>query len=506
MARLRAEVAAFREGKDNAFFVRVLREWQGDAHGRALVRLSIVGMARKRDERVCIEVTMRGVTANNWYHVSQQVRKEAISAWRETAAGIAQNRRRKEQTEEKRAAERSRVATLIQAVWRSHSTRKVLWTQSGRGRYLSFFVSEAGRAASTGRYERLFWLADRWPALTQHEVFAATLEGGGGGEGLLHLACRATAHRCVELCLQREADVHGVTPAGLTPLHYLALYRAPSRGDRANYGYGGSLTAMDDHDRNAENYYGGGPHRRSQTSTAVVAVPPTTSPGPSSPNSAISAPTGQRGSGVTLPNDRSVVARQQQQRQLERQYQQQQRKLSADRSARTIADMLLDAGADPDAVDGDGNTPLLTAAKTGAAVLCEILLARGANPCARNNSGSNALLLAVDGDNSAENSACVQVLLDAGSDPHETGPDGTVALHVSARKGQTELDLTDAAGRTALHVASQDGKVNALGELLGRSVNVDAKDAMGETALHYAAYSGKVLQYNERNAQHWYLW
>ncbi|CBN73906.1 ankyrin 2,3/unc44 [Ectocarpus siliculosus] len=198
--------------------------------------------------------------------------------------------------------------------------------------------------------------------------------------------------------------------------------------------------------------------------------------------------------------------------------------------------MLLDAGAKPDAVDGDGNTPLLTAAKTGAAVLCEILLARGADPRARNKSGSNALLLAVDGDNSAENSACVQVLLDAGSDPHETGPDGTVALHVSAHKGQTEvlwsllqhgarvdvadvsgltplayavsndhgdatgllcdyganLDLVDAAGRTALHVASQDGKVNALAELLGRSVNVDAKDAMGETALHYAAYSGKV--------------
>ncbi|CAM9103917.1 unnamed protein product [Ectocarpus sp. 13 AM-2016] len=198
--------------------------------------------------------------------------------------------------------------------------------------------------------------------------------------------------------------------------------------------------------------------------------------------------------------------------------------------------MLLDAGANPDAVDADGNTPLLTAAKTGAAVLCQILLARGADPRARNNSGSNALLLAVDGDNPAENSACVQVLLDAGSDPHETGPDGTVALHVSAEKGRTEvlwsllqhgahvdvadvsgltplayavsndhadatgflcdygadLDLADAAGRTALHVASKDGMVNALGELLGRSVNVDAKDARGETALHYAAYSGKV--------------
>lgn len=52
MARLRVEVEAFRKGKDDAFFGRVLREWQRDAHGRALVRRSIVGMARKRDERV----------------------------------------------------------------------------------------------------------------------------------------------------------------------------------------------------------------------------------------------------------------------------------------------------------------------------------------------------------------------------------------------------------------------------------------------------------------------
>ncbi|CAM9964078.1 unnamed protein product, partial [Ectocarpus sp. 12 AP-2014] len=174
---------------------------------------------------------------------------------------------------------------------------------------------------------RLFWLADRWPALTQHEVFAAMLEGGGGGEGLLHLACRATAHRCVELCLQREADVHAVTPAGLTPLHCLALYQAPPRGDRTHHGFGTSLTAMDDHDRYSEDDYSGSPSRRSETSTIVVAVPPTTAPRPSSPNSAISAITGQCGLGATLPDCRSVAT--QQQRQQERQYQQQQRKLSA---------------------------------------------------------------------------------------------------------------------------------------------------------------------------------
>lgn len=59
------------------------------------------------------------------------------------------------------------------------------------------------RAASTGRYERLFWLADRWPAVM--EQASAAWDGGGSvGEGVLHLACRAAADRCVELCLQHE--------------------------------------------------------------------------------------------------------------------------------------------------------------------------------------------------------------------------------------------------------------------------------------------------------------
>ena len=59
------------------------------------------------------------------------------------------------------------------------------------------------------------------------------------------------------------------------------------------------------------------------------------------------------------------------------------RKLSVEVSVRAIADMLLEAGADVDAIDGEGNTPLLTAAETGGVALCELLLARGANADAR---------------------------------------------------------------------------------------------------------------------------
>lgn len=58
---------------------------------------------------------------------------------------------------------------------------------------------------------------------------------------------------------------------------------------------------------------------------------------------------------------------------------QQQRQAALDDSIRRVADMLLQAGAEADAPDNDGDTPLLTAAGTGCVALCERLLTHGAN-------------------------------------------------------------------------------------------------------------------------------
>lgn len=65
-------------------------------------------------------------------------------------------------------------------------------------------------------------------------------------------------------------------------------------------------------------------------------------------------------------------------------------------------------------------------------------------------------------------------------------------LRVCRTSSLTQLDLTDSSGRTALHLASQDGQIEALAELLERSVEVDARDGQENTGLHIAAYSGKV--------------
>lgn len=194
-----------------------------------------------------------------------------------------------------------------------------------------------------------------------------------------------------------QADARAVTSAGLTPLHCLAMYNARRGGGGGADGADeGSIPSDDNDDGSA---YLTLSSRPSSTASPVVSTPAsgaatavrpaevTISPGTqaapiaTAPTPTKEAPPDQHQHHQperesTHSTDPSTTKQQQQQ---QRQHQQKQRRLSVDRSVRAIADMLLDAGAEPDAIDADGNTPLLTAVATGGAALCELLLARGAN-------------------------------------------------------------------------------------------------------------------------------
>jgi ankyrin repeat protein len=93
--------------------------------------------------------------------------------------------------------------------------------------------------------------------------------------------------------------------------------------------------------------------------------------------------------------------------------------------------LLLKVGADVEARDADGQTPLLLASEGGHASVVRTLLAKGAN-----------------------------------------------------------IDAEDARGRTALHLASRGGHVDVVRLLLARSADVTVKDADGRTALHLASIGG----------------
>ncbi len=90
----------------------------------------------------------------------------------------------------------------------------------------------------------------------------------------------------------------------------------------------------------------------------------------------------------------------------------------------------LEAGADPNARDADGNTPLhrLDGSSGTDVAVALLLLAAGADPNARNNQGNTPLYEVVRSGNSSDLELVV-VLLEAGADPNARGQYGYTALH-----------------------------------------------------------------------------
>lgn len=95
----------------------------------------------------------------------------------------------------------------------------------------------------------------------------------------------------------------------------------------------------------------------------------------------------------------------------------------------TIAQYLLDLGADIMAVDGEGLTALHWAACAGYTRLCENLLNKGLEVDGRANLGATPLMVAC----SSCHQDIVELFLNAGCDPDLKTPEGWRALHVVVR-------------------------------------------------------------------------
>ena len=131
---------------------------------------------------------------------------------------------------------------------------------------------------------------------------------------------------------------------------------------------------------------------------------------------------------------------------------------------RDAALKMIGAGADVNAAQGDGTTPLHWAVYKIDADLVRALLQKGAKPDVINNYGSSPLAEAVK----AANAGVVKMLLDAGSNAEVPNQEGQTALMLAARAGSTEIaDL-----------------------LVRHGANVNAKEKWrGQTALMWAADS-----------------
>lgn len=154
-----------------------------------------------------------------------------------------------------------------------------------------------------------------------------------------------------------------------------------------------------------------------------------------------------------------------------------------------LIEALMNAGADPFIEKHDCYVPMVTAASMGHTAIVTFLLDHGADP---NRSASLQAALFSSHIDIAE------MLLDKGASlerndwslgsPIAAAADsGLLALRFLVEARYAECHWTDNQGRTVLHHASQEGTVETVSELLYLGLRINQEDARGWTAIHYAA-------------------
>ena len=146
---------------------------------------------------------------------------------------------------------------------------------------------------------------------------------------------------------------------------------------------------------------------------------------------------------------------------------------------------LVDAGADVNAKDNNGWTPLRWAASEGHADAARLLVDAGADVNAKDNNGWTPLRWAA----SEGHADVARLLVDAGADVNARGLLDWAASHNRAEMARLLIDLgADVNARTSswrpLHFAAFGNSAKVARLLIDEGADVNAKDSGGRTPLH----------------------
>ena len=153
---------------------------------------------------------------------------------------------------------------------------------------------------------------------------------------------------------------------------------------------------------------------------------------------------------------------------------------------------LLKAGADPNARDNFGATPLHYGAANASSERVDALIKAGADPMARDNDGRTPLHRGY----ATGRADTPRVLIDAGADPNARDAAGRPAMGGEAipPDGQAEYERTqnrinppNDEGRTPLHTTARKGAFSEIHNLLQAGADPNARDFDGNAPLHEAA-------------------
>ncbi len=163
-----------------------------------------------------------------------------------------------------------------------------------------------------------------------------------------------------------------------------------------------------------------------------------------------------------------------------------------------VAERLLEAGADINAVDARGASILMLAAMGGGNDVARMLLAAGADLDARTDDGSTALFFAA----ARLDEKIVRLMIDMGAGAavvNQSGQTPLMAACLFGRRDGVIVDLSRAGadvnqqtvkGNTALALAAITGDRGAVEQLIDVGADVNAVVEKGKTALMLSALSG----------------